>query len=270
MLAGVSLDYYARLEQGRDLQPSDQVRDAIARALRLAEVERLYLHNVIRSTATAAPEEPELAPLDAGTRTMLHSLQTPAFVIDLRGDIHWMNRLGSALLVGLEPMPSDASNHPRWLLCEESTRVLLTDWEMNARAGVGTLREAAGRYPHDPRLQALIGELSVASPQFRSWWLNTTSTPAAAASNASSTPSSVSSPCRLRRCSCSTATVGFTPMLPSPGRARSRGCNSSEPGPRPRTLQSPPISPEASASRSTSIFARRPGGAKGKRGSDAT
>lgn len=53
MLAGVSLDYYARLEQGRALQPSDQVLDAIARALRLVEVERLYLHNLVRSTVAA-------------------------------------------------------------------------------------------------------------------------------------------------------------------------------------------------------------------------
>ena len=170
MLAGVSLDYYARLEQGRDLQPSDQVLDAIARALRLAEVERLYLHNVIRSTVTATPDGPELAPLDAGMRTMLDSLQTPAFVIDIRGDVHWMNRMGRALLVGLEPMPATASNHPRWLFCDATTRVLLTDWEMNARASVGTLRETAGRYPQDTRLLALIGELSVVSPEFRSWW----------------------------------------------------------------------------------------------------
>ena len=170
MLAGVSLDYYARLEQGRDLQPSDQVLNAIARALRLAEVERLYLHNVVRSTVTASPASPDLAPLDTGLRTMLDSLATPAFVIDIRGDVHWMNRMGRALLVGLRPMPATASNHPRWLFGDEATRGLFTDWEMNARASVGTLRDAAGRFPRDPRLQALIGELSVTSPEFRTWW----------------------------------------------------------------------------------------------------
>jgi transcriptional regulator with XRE-family HTH domain len=171
MLAGVSLDYYARLEQGRELQPSDQVVDAIARALRLAEVERLYLHNIIRSSvATPRHEDLELAPLDAGMRTMLNGLQTPAFIIDVRGDVPAMNRMGRALLMGLESMPAAASNHPRWLFVDESTRELFIDWEMNARASVGVLREAAGRYPHDKRLQALIGELSVASPEFRSWW----------------------------------------------------------------------------------------------------
>lgn len=170
-LAGVSLDYYARLEQGRALQPSDQVLDAIARALRLAAVERRYLHNIVRSSVAApAQEKLELEPLDAGMRTMLDSLQTPAFVIDVRGDVHAMNRMGRALLVGLESLPAAASNHPRWLFVDDATRDLFIDWEMNARAAVGVLREAAGRYPDDQRLHALIGELSVTSSQFRSWW----------------------------------------------------------------------------------------------------
>jgi hypothetical protein len=101
---------------------------------------------------------------------MIDSLQTPAFIIDTRGDVPAMNRMGQALLSGLEPMPSSASNHPRWLFTDESTRDLFTDWEMNARASVGVLREAAGRYPRDKRLQALIGELSVTSREFRNWW----------------------------------------------------------------------------------------------------
>jgi len=171
MLAGVSLDYYARLEQGRRLQPSDQVLDAIARALRLAEVERVHLHNLVRSGVVGpAPDEPEFAPLDIGMRLMLGSLEIPALIIDLRGDVHAMNQIGRALLVGLEPIPAASASHPRWLFLEPSTRTLLTDWEMIARLSIGVLREAAGRYPRDKQLQALIGELSVASPEFRSWW----------------------------------------------------------------------------------------------------
>jgi len=116
MLAGVSLDYYTRLEQGRrNLQPSDQVLDAIARALRLAEAERLYLHNLVRSTvASSEPAEPRLPPLDASTRLMLGNLGVPAIVVDVRGDVHAMNRLGRALLPGLEP----GANHARWLFLE--------------------------------------------------------------------------------------------------------------------------------------------------------
>jgi len=171
MLAGVSLDYYARLEQGRDLQPSDQVLDAIARALRLAGVERAYLHNLVRATVAAAvPDDLTLPPLDPGARLMLDSLQIPALIVDARGDVHAMNRMGRAMMAGLEPMPSARSNHLRWLFLDPATRELMVDWEVMARVSVAVLRDVAGRYPRDPALHALIGELSVASPEFRTWW----------------------------------------------------------------------------------------------------
>jgi transcriptional regulator with XRE-family HTH domain len=168
MLAGVSLDYYARLEQGRDLQPSDQVLDAIARALRLTDVERTYLHNVVRSAvAPSAPDAAAAIPVpDAGLRLMLDSLQVPAFVSDVRGDVQAMNRMGRALFPELEP----AASFPRWLFLQPSARALFAEWEMLARSSVATLREAAGRYPRDTTLHALIGELSVAGPEFRTWW----------------------------------------------------------------------------------------------------
>jgi len=167
MLAGVSLDYYARLEQGRTLQPSDQVLDAIARALRLAEVERLYLHNLVRSAvATPAPGELRIAPPDEGLRLLLDSLEIPAMIIDVRGDVHAMNRMGRALLAGLEP----GASHTRWVFLDPRARELFTDWEMIGRSTVAVLREAVGRHPHDKPLQALVGELSVASPEFRAWW----------------------------------------------------------------------------------------------------
>jgi transcriptional regulator with XRE-family HTH domain len=168
MLAGVSLDYYARLEQGRDLQPSDQVLDAIARALRLSAVERKYLHNVVRS-AVAAPATsgaPALAAPDAGLRLMVDSLQVPAFVSDVHGDVRVINRMGRALFTGLEP----AVSFPRWLFLEPSARDLFAEWEMLARSSVAVLREAAGRYPRDTALHALIGELSVGSAAFSAWW----------------------------------------------------------------------------------------------------
>lgn len=103
-LAGVSVAYYTRLEQGNGRNVSAEVLDAIARALRLTEVERMYLHNLARSATVASePERPRLAPLDAGTRLMLDGLGIPAIVVDVRGDVHAANRLGRALLPGLEP-----------------------------------------------------------------------------------------------------------------------------------------------------------------------
>lgn len=170
-MAGVSLDYYARLEQGRDLQPSDQVLNAVARALRLEPVEHVHLHNIVRSgLRSAGSRDLQLAPVGTGTRLMLDSLEIPAIVMDSRGDVQAMNRMGHALLVGLEPAPATSSNHPRWLFLEPSTRELMADWEMVARSTVGVLRHALGRYPHDSGLRTLIGELSIASPEFRGWW----------------------------------------------------------------------------------------------------
>lgn len=168
MLAGVSLDYYARLEQGRDLQPSDQVLDAIARALRLTGVERTYLHTVVRSAVAAAPgaEAAAIPEVDAGLRLMLDSLQVPAFISDVRGDVGAMNRMGRALFPGLEP----GASFPRWLFLDPSARALFVEWEMLARSSVAVLREAAARYPGDPLLHALVGELSVGSVAFRAWW----------------------------------------------------------------------------------------------------
>jgi len=170
-LAGVSLDYYARLEQGRDLQPSDQVLDAIARALRLAPVERNHLHDLVRSAAAPRRSDgPEQVPLQPGARLMLDSLEIPAIILDAHGTVQAINRLGRALLVGLDASPSPAASHPRWIFLEPSTRELMTDWEMVARSSVGVMRQAAGRAPNDTALHSLIGELSVASPEFRSWW----------------------------------------------------------------------------------------------------
>lgn len=171
MLAGVSADYYTRLEQGRNLQPSDQVLDSIARALRLSDVERQHLHNLVRAgQASREPGRAVVPPLDDGMRALLASLDLPAIVVDLRGNVQGMNRMGRALLPGLEPHPSPASSHPRWLFLDPTSRELLVEWEMVARLSVGVLRQAAGRYPRDQQLHALVGELSVASPEFRTWW----------------------------------------------------------------------------------------------------
>jgi hypothetical protein len=147
------------------------VLGAIARALRLSEVEQRHLDNLVRSTvATREPDQAHVPPLDAGSRMVLDSLQIPAIVVDLRGDVQAMNWLGRALFPGLEPSPSAAASHPRWIFLDTSSRELLVEWEMVARLSAGVLREAAGRHPRDRQLHALVGELSVASPEFRTWW----------------------------------------------------------------------------------------------------
>jgi transcriptional regulator with XRE-family HTH domain len=172
-LAGMSVDYYIRLEQGRDLTPSPSVLDALARALRLDDVEREHLYSLIR------PAPPTLAGPDAddspttirpGVRLLLDSLPTPAFVIGRRLDILATNRMARAMLGDFDAKPVRDRNHARWIFLDPATRDLYVDWPVVARENVAILRRDAGRYPHDTELQALIGELSVASPEFRTWW----------------------------------------------------------------------------------------------------
>jgi hypothetical protein len=90
----------------------------------------------------------------------------PALVLDVRGQVQGLNRPGRALLGGLE----EGASHPRWVLLDPAARELFRDWEVVARQSVAVLRDAATRHAGDPALQALVGELAVASPAFRTWW----------------------------------------------------------------------------------------------------
>ncbi|MCX4782478.1 helix-turn-helix domain-containing protein [Streptomyces sp. NBC_01264] len=179
-LAGVSVSYYTRLEQGQSLNASPQVLDAIARALRLEEAERLHLHNLARSSATGpgsgrgrrpAPER-----VTEATGQLLEVLaQVPALVTGRRGDVLAWNRLGHALFAGhLDPGAPDRSaqrpNMARLVFLDAHTRDLYADWPAKARAVVGNLRLVAGRHPDDTALHALVGELSAKSADFASMW----------------------------------------------------------------------------------------------------
>jgi transcriptional regulator with XRE-family HTH domain len=172
-LAGMSVDYYIRLEQGRDLTPSPSVLDALARALRLDDIEREHLYSLVRPAAppkldgSAAGEPAAIRP---GVRLLLDSIPTPAFVIGRRLDILATNRMARAMLGDFDAKPVRDRNHARWIFLDPATRDLYVDWPVVARENVAILRRDAGRYPHDTELQALIGELSVASPEFRTWW----------------------------------------------------------------------------------------------------
>jgi transcriptional regulator with XRE-family HTH domain len=177
-LAGMSVDYYVRLEQGRDLTPSPSVLDALARALRLDDIEREHLYSLVRPAAPPTRVGPDAggsgadgpAPIRPGVRLLLDGIPTPAFVIGRRLDILATNRMARALLADFDARPARDRNHARWIFLDPATRDLYVDWPVVARENVAILRRDAGRYPHDTELQALIGELSVASPEFRTWW----------------------------------------------------------------------------------------------------
>ncbi|MGW9068725.1 helix-turn-helix domain-containing protein [Streptomyces yangpuensis] len=177
-LAGVSVSYYTRLEQGQSLNASPQVLDAIAAALRLEEAERLHLHNLARSSATGAGRGRRPAPerVTEATGQLLEALgHVPAIVTGRRSDVLAWNRLGHALFAGhLDPgapdRPGERPNMARLVFLDAHTRDLYADWPAKARAVVGNLRLVAGRHPDDTALHTLVGELSAKSADFASMW----------------------------------------------------------------------------------------------------
>jgi transcriptional regulator with XRE-family HTH domain len=172
-LAGVSVDYYSRLEQGRYLNVSDEVLDAIAQALQLDTAERTYLVQITRSTRRPRRRTPpRVQRVRPGIRRILETLDdvTPAFVFGRRLDVLAANRLARALMTDFEALPPRERNLMRYTFLDESTRELYADWETVARENVAVLRLDAGRYPDDPLLAELVGELAVKSPEFRTWW----------------------------------------------------------------------------------------------------
>lgn len=169
MLAGVSVDYYTRLEQGRAKRPSDQVLDAVARALRLDETTRAHLHRLAGNS--------RLSPLhaSAGVRPSLQMMLAaidnfPALIMNHRQDMLASNRLARLLYGGFG---WDLESNPNFvrLLFEEDSQQHFPDWEeMCSRETVAQLRKMAALFPEDKEMTALIGELSVEHRFFAELW----------------------------------------------------------------------------------------------------
>ncbi|MFE7774069.1 helix-turn-helix transcriptional regulator [Streptomyces sp. NPDC057445] len=170
-LAGVSVAYYTRLEQGNGQNVSVEVLDSIARALRLTETERSHL------THLAKPTEKKKRAARA-TQTIRPQLQmlidamaaVPAFVLGRRMDILAWNTMARALLGDFAVMRPEERNMARLVFLDPAARELYVDWQCKAVEVVSVLRLCAGCYPDDPQLSALIGELSVKSDDFRTLW----------------------------------------------------------------------------------------------------
>jgi transcriptional regulator with XRE-family HTH domain len=177
LLAGVSASYYSRLEQGQASNASAEVLDAIAAALRLDEAERRHLHELAaaprRRPASRRPAPERVTP--AVRQLMVALAEVPTLVLGRRSDVLAWNRPGHALFAGhLDPdgpqRPDQRPNMARLVFLDAHTRALYADWEAKARAVVGTLRVVSGQHPDDPALVALIGQLSVESPDFATMW----------------------------------------------------------------------------------------------------
>ncbi|MBZ3905426.1 helix-turn-helix transcriptional regulator [Streptomyces griseiscabiei] len=171
-LAGVSVDYYVRLERGRTQGVSQTVLDAVARALQLDDTERAHLFDLAHPTAARARSRRPLAPqrVCPAVYRALDALAVPAMVQGRRMDILAANRLGYALIADFQARPHRERNAARFVFLDEAAPALYTDWERVAGDCVATLRLYAGRHPDDPQLTELIGELSLHSDTFRRLW----------------------------------------------------------------------------------------------------
>ncbi|MCE6993320.1 helix-turn-helix transcriptional regulator [Saccharothrix sp. S26] len=166
-LAGISVDYYVRLEQGRATQPSAEVLDALARALHLDAAERQHLATLAAAGRGTAPQA-RVSPL---LRRVLAAVgDFPALATNHRLDVVAWNDLGAELFGGLGDPGRRDRNNARFLFLDEASRSVFPDWDARAADAVGQLRVSAGRYPDDADLTALITELSARSAEFRRIW----------------------------------------------------------------------------------------------------
>lgn len=171
-LAGISVDYYTRLEQGRARNVSSQVLDALARALRLDELEHSHLYALAQpTTRVRTPSPPPKA--SAAVRAMIAALDpTPALVHGPFLEILGINRVGAILFDDFDAKPPRDRNLARWTFLDPRARVVYPEWPVVAAQMVAILRRASGTHGDDPRLTELVGELSTASADFRRWWVD--------------------------------------------------------------------------------------------------
>ena len=168
-LAGISVEYYVRLEQGRAARPSEPVLDALSRALQLDGDERRYLDDLARPRSSGRAPRPERI------RTELVQLlgmmeRVPALVINHRMDVLAWNQLASALFFDFGSVAPRERNLARFGFLDADSKERFIDWQDVARATVGQLRIATSRHDDDEVLATLLGELMMKSEQFRTLW----------------------------------------------------------------------------------------------------
>ncbi|MER7738274.1 helix-turn-helix transcriptional regulator [Streptomyces sp. NPDC096538] len=174
LLAGVSTDYYTRLEQGRRITPSPAVVEALGRALDLDAAGKAHLQDLFGTTtaSTRGPRRPAAVQrLRPGLHQLIDALDgEPALVLGRRTDILAANRMARALFADFDRKPRPERNYARWMFLDEAARELFVDWEDQARTAVESLRLEVGRDPLDRATTELIGELRERSGEFDRWW----------------------------------------------------------------------------------------------------
>lgn len=174
LVAGVSVDYYARLERGDLSGVSEEVLDALARALLLDEAETAHLHALARAASHGGPRRRRSRVPTAvrpGLQRFLDSVSAPAWVRNERMDFIATNALARALYAPILEQARTPANNARFVFLDEAvSREFYPDWEQGASEVVASLRSYAGKNPHDFELTALVGELATQSDAFRTRW----------------------------------------------------------------------------------------------------
>jgi transcriptional regulator with XRE-family HTH domain len=173
LLAGVSVDYYTRLERGNAAGVSESVLDALARALQLDDVERAHLFRLARAAHPSAPRRRRRAQqrIRPSVERVLDAMTAvPAFVRNGQLDILAANRLGRAFYSLHFDIPHDPVNVARFAFLDPRAQTFYLDWERVARDMVALLHAQAGREPFDCELSDLVGQLSTRSGTSRTLW----------------------------------------------------------------------------------------------------
>jgi transcriptional regulator with XRE-family HTH domain len=173
LLAGVSIDYYVRMERGNLAGASNAVLDGIANALQLDEAERTHLFDLGRAAQPSPPRQrrTKTSGVTGGIQQILDAItDAPAWVRNARHDMLAANRMARALYAPLFADPRRPVNNARFVYLDPAARDFFTDWERSADDIAAMLRSEAGRNPRDKQLIELIGELSTRSEDFRARW----------------------------------------------------------------------------------------------------
>jgi transcriptional regulator with XRE-family HTH domain len=173
LLAGMSIDYYVRMERGNLAGASDAVLDGIASALQLDEAERAHLFDLARAAQPAPPRHRRAK--TSGVTDVIQQIldaitDAPAWVRNARHDMLAANRLARALYAPVLADPRRPANNARFVYLDPAAREFFADWERAADDIAAMLRSEAGSNPHDKQLVELIGELSTRSAEFRTRW----------------------------------------------------------------------------------------------------
>ena len=170
-LAGVSVEYYRRLERGNLAGVSDLVLDALADALRLDDAERTHLFDLARATGPAPQRAtPARSKVRPSVQQMLDRMAMPAVARAAYGDYLAANELGRALYAPLFDSVEQPRNSARFTFLDPAAKEFYLDWSQTAADLVAHLRSEAGRNQFDKRLSDLVGELSTRSEEFRALW----------------------------------------------------------------------------------------------------